>query len=204
MDNIKKTLIDQCILSHFVNPKESLIDRVYAACRLHNTIKGQELEVPGEFNEGRMWLPVSSMVHSFVKDTATNNTWGTRIWKKKQFIFFTPCLLEKKGRTDYIGMIEGGTVLSIGYPELEDLMISYAEVDKWIKYLSSKNEQYYQERAQLLHKEPIDRVAQFIKENPAFVGCTSQAVQASHVRLKRGGYINQLKKIKERNLIGQS
>jgi len=174
------------------------IELLIQHCRLIPALKYQELEAPGIFDDARAWFSIDAMVHSYYYCSHKFVKKGTRIWLKRQLIFFTSCLLKNETRTDYLQILEPGTLISIRYTHLLDLVNRYTELKKQINLVSVNNERQYHHRNLLLNKPAIERVREFEKENQLFTKLASREVMASHVGLTRQGYNLQLKKIRDK------
>jgi hypothetical protein len=164
--------------------------------KLQNATKYQELEMPGLAAEGRLWVTVHSMAHSYCYHHEKRSKCGTQIWRRGQFIFCPSSLLEGEVRNNYVAILEPSVILSISYPDLLDLMGRYHNVDVTIRALALKQEHYHRHRNLLLNQRPIERVKQLRVENPAFIHCTTQEVQAMHVNMSLRSYIDQVNKLK--------
>ena len=157
--------------------------------------KHKKIEVPGNFDDGKVWFAIDAMVHSFYfcPDTLTEK--GTRIWKKREFMFFSDGLFGHQYRTDYLETLEEGRLIYISYINIIELKNNYPALENQLRLLSLQNERYYHNRSLMLNKKPVERVRQLIKENPLFITISSKSTQAMHVNLTRNGYSNQLKKL---------
>jgi len=198
MELYKAQLIDKYVLPCF--EKTAKEDRYFvrdidSVCRLHKVVKFQELESPGAALEGRIWFPIIPLVHSYYLTPDEKCKWGSRIWKKQEFIFYSSSLLNQQLRCDYIEVLEAGELLSISYPNLLALMERYSEVHQRILQISASNERHYRYHNQLLNKPPLERVRQFEEENSLFAKVASNSIKAIHVGLTRQGYESQLKKL---------
>ena len=171
-------------------------DDISKRFRLHSCTKYQELEMPGPAAEGRLWVALQAMVHCYHYHPEKGSKCGMQIWKKRQFIFCPSSLLEDEARSTYISPLEHGPILSIGYPDLRDLMGRYHQVDTAIRSFALKQEHYYRKKSQLLNACPLERVRQFRAQNQAFINCSTQEVQAMHVNMSLRSYINQVNKLK--------
>lgn len=200
MENCKKALIVKYVVPALGNLSainNNFIDDLTACCRLIHALKYQQLETPGPFEEAYIWFSVEAMVHSYYYCPHKLVKKGTRIWKKREFILFSGCLLRKEQRTDYIEILEPGDVICIKYADLISLIERYPELEKPVKMTSIDNERCYHHRSLLLNKPVEERVKCFVAENKFFVRCTSQAIQAMHVNLSLRGYTAQLAKLKQ-------
>nr|WP_121273270.1 Crp/Fnr family transcriptional regulator [Pedobacter schmidteae] len=196
MNPYEKKLIDDLILPAFtqVTLSQKLINSLYELCRLHQVTKYQLLELPGPYYEGRLWFSVSAMVQAYYFCPDKQCKWGTRIWRKREFILNSASLLNQEFRTDYIEVLEPGNMLSITYVDLLSLIVEFPELEKQVQNIAACNERYYYNRTQLLNRPPFERVQQFEKENPLFVNVAGKDAIAMHVGLTRQGYYSQLKK----------
>ncbi|WEK20850.1 MAG: hypothetical protein P0Y49_06835 [Candidatus Pedobacter colombiensis] len=196
MNLYKKQLIDELILPAFnqLTVSQKLINSLYDLCSLHKAIKFQLLELPGPYFEGRLWFSVEAMVQAYYFCPYKQCKWGTRIWRRKEFILNSSSLLNQEFRTDYLEVLEPGDLLSITYIDLLKLMVEFPELEKQVQNISACNEMYYHRRNQLLNQPPLERVLQFEKENPLFINVAGKDAIAMHVGLTRQGYHNQLKR----------
>lgn len=198
MEPNKAKLIDKYVLPCFAKTAKEdryFVDDINSVCRLHKAVKFQELESPGAAQEGRIWFPIMPLVHSYYLTPDEKYKWGSRIWNKQEFIFYTSSLLNQQLRSDYIEVLEAGELLSISYPNLLALMERYPEVHQKIQQISASNERHYRYHNQLLNKPPLERVKQFEEENSLFTKVASNSIKAIHVGLTRQGYESQLKKL---------
>nr|WP_068892571.1 hypothetical protein [Pedobacter panaciterrae] len=198
MELYKAKLIDKHILPYFAKiAKENkyFVDSINSVCRLHKAVKFQELERPGAAQEGRIWFSIMPLSHSFYFSDDEKYRWGSRIWNRQEFIFYSSSLLDQQFRSDYIEVLEPGELLSISYPNLLALMDRYHEVYQKIMQLSASNERHYRYQNQLLNKPAVERVKQLEEENPLFAKVASNSVKAIHVGQTRQGYEKQLKKL---------
>ncbi|WEK21642.1 MAG: hypothetical protein P0Y49_10890 [Candidatus Pedobacter colombiensis] len=202
MDNCnihdKQKLITQYVIPSLgsqLSEDQGFITQLILHSRLILSIKNQQIETPGPFEDAYVWFSIDAMVHSYYFCPHRFVKKGTRIWKKREFILFTSCLLDQQLRTDYLEMLENGRMIFIKYAHVLSLMERYPELENQIKLVSINNERYYHNRNLMLNKPPVERVRQLIAENPLFVNSTSRSIQAMHVNLTRNGYANQLKKL---------
>ncbi len=175
----------------------NFIDDLTACCQLIHAFKYQLLERPGPFEEAYVWFSIEAMVHSYYYCPHRLRKTGTRIWKKREFILFSGCLVNKEYRTDHIEILEPGIVICIKYAHLISLIERYPELEKPIKMTSIDNERYYHHRSLLLNKPVQERIKCFVAENTFFVSFASQAIQAMHVNLSLRGYTAQLAKLRQ-------
>lgn len=197
MNPLKKHLIDDHILPAFdkLTVSEKLIGCLYEQCTLHQAVKYQLLELPGPYFEGRLWFSVDAMVQGYYFCPHKQTKWGTRIWKKREFILNSSSLLNRSFRADYLEILEPGNLLSITYIDLLKLMVEFPELEKQVQNIAACNELYYHNRMQLLNKPALERVAEFEKNNALFIKVAGKEANAMHVNLTRQGYSLQLRKL---------
>ncbi|MCD0488325.1 hypothetical protein LPB86_08795 [Pedobacter sp. MC2016-14] len=171
-------------------------------CRFHSVLKNQILESPGPRQEGYLWFTIQSFCQSYNYNHLEGNKSGTRIWQKREFIFYDWSLLDGELRGDSLQILESGDIISISYQNVIELMDKYDDIREAIKDLSRKNAAYYHHRNLLLNLPPALRVKQFREENRAFVNCFNQEIQAMHVNLSVRAYYNQLKKLQANTVAG--
>lgn len=196
MNAYKMKLIDALILPALdkITVSERLVSSLYESCTLHQAVKFQLLELPGPFDEGRLWFSVESMVQAYYFCSYRQSKWGTRIWKRREFILNYSSLLNKEFRPDYIEVLEPGELLSITYTGLLNLIAEFPELEKQVQGIAANNEHYYRNRTQLLNRPPLERVQEFEKDNALFVNIAGKEAIAMHVGLTRQGYHSQLRK----------
>lgn len=196
MNAYKKKLIDALMLPAFdkLTVSERLVSSLYESCTLHQAVRFQLLELPGPFDEGRLWFSVESMVQAYYFCPYRQCKWGTRIWRRREFILNSSSLLNEEFRTDYIEVLEPGELLSITYVDLLKLIAEFPELEKQVQSIAACNERYYRNRTQLLNRPPLERVQEFEKENSLFINIAGKDAIAMHVGLTRQGYHSQLKK----------
>ncbi len=196
MNAFKKKLIDALLLPALdrLNVSEKLVSSLYESCTLHQAVKFQLLEFPGLYEDGRLWFSMEAMVQAYYFCPYKQCKWGTRIWRRREFILNSSSLLHQEFRTDYIEVLEPGDLLSITYVDLLKLMTEFPELGKQVQSIAASNERYYRNRTQLLNRPPLERVQEFEKENSLFINIAGKEAIAMHVGLTRQGYHNQLKK----------
>ncbi|TCD01238.1 cyclic nucleotide-binding domain-containing protein [Pedobacter psychroterrae] len=199
MDRIAEIIVLH-VLPHFAGHEtelQSLKIDLYNLCAYHQVLSRQVLESPGGFEQGRLWLSVSAVVHSYYFCEDRKENCGRQVWKKKEFILDTVSLLDKDQRIDYVQALEAGEFISIRYPDLYWLMERHHVVRQKLDQLARFQQRYYREHIQLLNKPPLERVRQFEAKKPLFAKIASNSIKATHVVLTRQGYENQLKKIRK-------
>lgn len=196
MNAYKKKLIDALLLPALdrLDVSEKLLSNLYESCTLHQAVKFQLLEFPGPYEDGRLWFSMEAMVQAYYFCPYKQCKWGTRIWRRREFILNSSSLLDQEFRTDYIEVLEPGDLLSITYVDLLKLMAEFPELGKQVQSIAASNERYYRNRTQLLNRPPLERVQEFGKENSLFINIAGKEATAMHVGLTRQGYHNQLKK----------
>jgi|GEM_PF-756743 len=200
LENYKKKLIMEYVLPAFgecQRDKEWVVNRIAGICRLQQAVKCQQMEVPGSHENGYLWFSVSGIVHGYYYNNDRDMKTGTRIWKKREFIFDGSSLFHEEDRPDYIEALEPGEILSISYAEMRKLMNELPGVEKHMRHLHVKTEHHYRHLNHLINKPPLQRVKEFEQENPLFGAIASNSTKAMHVGLTRQGYELQLKRLKE-------
>ena len=166
-------------------------------CKLQSTVKYQLLEAPGSHEEGQLWFAIDAMVHAYHYCPVKKCKWGSRIWKKQEFIVSGPSLLHQQPLTDYIEVLEPGRVLSIGYTDLTGLMARYPELALQLQHIGIENEGYYRHRNWLLTQPAWLRIKQFKAENVLFMRVASHGCVATHIGMALRTYAEYLKRGKE-------
>lgn len=196
MNAYKKKLIDALVLPAFdrLTVSEKLLSSLYESCTLHQAVKFQLLELPGPYGDGRLWFSFEAMVQAYYFCPYKQCKWGTRIWRRREFILNSSSLINQEFRTDYIEVLEPGDLLSITYIDLLKLIREFPELEKQVQSIAASNERYYHNRTKLLNRPPLERVQEFEKENSLFINIAGKDAIAMHVGLTRQGYHSQLKK----------
>lgn len=191
MTNNKTELVAAYLMPAFnvvaENNKELFTD-LCKVCRLHQTVKYQMLEMPDADEEGRLWFAIDALVHAYHYCPVKKCKWGSRIWKRQEFIVYSASLEHQQPRTDYIEVLEPGRVLSIGYADLNDLMVRYPVLALQLRHIAIANERYYAHRNRLLKLPAVQRIELFKEENGLFMQLASQAVVAAHLGMSLRGY----------------
>jgi hypothetical protein len=198
MDSQKKKLIDQHLLPAFscVNDgKDELAEHLYSMCCWHQAIRSQVLESPGDHHSGRAWFSIDAMVQSYYYCPVMNLKWGSRIWKKHEFIVYCSSLMHHIARPDYIEILEPGEILSISYNDLSILINRFPILLKSIQDIAIGNEKYYHDHSLLVRQPPLKRVSVFEQWHPLFVKVAGRDAMAMHIGLTRQGYNQQLRKL---------
>ena len=175
-----------------INLEASLVNELLMRCRFHHGRKYGTLENPGPRNEGHVWFTIDAMCQHYFYNPEKAKKIGTRIWHKRQFIFDASSLLEGTPRRDTLELLEKTDIISMSYADLDELMDRYKDIKTAIKELSIKYGFYFQHKSEVVGKQPLPRVKQFIEENEDFLKCSTQEIQAMHVNLSREGYRLQL------------
>lgn len=174
-----------------------ILSKISNSCQLHHVLKSQQLESPGRHEEGAVWFSIQAMAHSYCYNTVRNISLGTRIWKRREFMFNQLSLFKGDYRDEYIEMLEPGEVLSIPYGKLRQLMEEIPEMEAYIQSLHLTAEHYFKRQYILVNDPPLQRVKKFEAENPLFCSVASNTIKAMHVCLSRQGYELQLKQLKQ-------
>lgn len=197
METFKLNTIEKYLLTimHVSAEKAAIIlPHLVTLMRLQKVLKNQLIEVPGPAEEGRIWLSINAMAHSY-SIGKYKNLYGCMIWKKLELMFFSSSLINNADRINYIQILEPGYVLSISYPDALRLKTKYDEIKAHLEHIAANNEQAYLHRNVLLHEPPQQRVLQFEAENQLFIKVASGEIKAMHVGLSRQGYADQKKKM---------
>ncbi|WP_316817988.1 hypothetical protein [Pedobacter nyackensis] len=198
METFKLNTIEKYLLTTMhISPErtEVILPYLVEFARLQKVLKNQLIEVPGPAAEGRIWLSLNAMTHSYSICQNNHNLCGCMIWKKLELMVFSGSLINHVDRINYIQILEPGYVLSISYPDALILKREFDEINKHLEHIAAKNELAYLHRNVLLHELPQQRVQQFEAENPLFIKVASGDIKAMHVGLSRQGYADQKKKI---------
>lgn len=179
---------------------EQLTNRIDEVARIQSVRKYQELESEGPAEDGRAWLSIDAMVHSFYYSKTCNCHWGNQIWRKFEPILFPSSLIDSEYRVNYIQVLEPGWVISISYPDLRILRDEFLEIKQHIEHISQINERAYRQRIMLLNEQSVQKLIKFEGENPLFTTIASKSIKAMHLGLSRQGYNLLQRKIKERKL----
>lgn len=165
-----------------------LMERAVQITRIQKALKNQILESPGPASEGRAWLSVHAMVHSYYFNEKTQSNIGTYIWEKNEPIIFNSSLFHDIPRMHTIQMIEAGPVLSIAYRDLLDLRNAFPEIAQHLEELSLQKEQSYQDRIILLNAPTQERIIHFEAHNPLFSQVANSTIKAMHLGICRQSY----------------
>jgi len=198
MDSQKKKLIDQHLLPAFScinDEKDELAAYLYNMCCWHQAVRNQVLESPGDYQNGRAWFSIDAMVQSYYYCPFMNLKWGSRIWKKHEFIVYCSSLMHHIPRHDYIEILEPGIILSISYSDLSILINRFPALLKSIQDIAINNEKYYHDHSLLVRQPPLKRVSIFEQWHPLFVKVAGRDAMAMHIGLTRQGYNQQLRKL---------
>ena len=171
MNDLKQKLLLSYLQSKLLVPaakQPELMERAVQITRIQKALKNQVLESPGPAAEGRAWLSVNAMVHSYYFNEKTQSNIGTYIWEKNEPIIFNNSLFQDKPRNHTIQMIEAGPVLSMSYQDLLDLRNAFPEIAQHMEELSIQKEQSYQDRIILLNAPTQERIIHFEADNPLF------------------------------------
>lgn len=201
LEQHKQQLIKEFMLPLFGECQETpeiILSKINNICQLHHVLKSQQLESPGSHEEGTVWFSIQAMAHSYHYHKIRKVSFGTRIWKKREFIFDPFSLLQNDFREEYLEMLEPGEVLSIPYGKMRLLMDEIPEIATYIKRFSLISDQYFRHQLILVHDSPLQRVEAFEAENPLFCAIASNTIKAMHVGLSRQGYEAQLKRLRNR------
>lgn len=199
MENHKKLLIDQYLLPALgnLNSNDVLICRFYELVKLTNAIKHQPLELPGSSKDGRLWFPIRSVCHSYTYNDLTKKKQGTRVYKKRQFVFNVDSLIDDEHRNEYIEILEPGEVLHISYMELRQLMQQFSDLHTAITMHCHLQGKYVRHHDLLLKEEPLERLRRFRMEQQEFIRCTNHLTQALHLQMSLRSYDFYLKMLKD-------
>lgn len=202
MEDIKRKILLNYLqgkLAYPVAKHDELIKQAFEIARIEYAIKYQILEDDGPAEEGRAWLSVNAMAHSFYYNEKTKTNVGTYIWEKADPIFFSGSLLHGKPRTQSIQMLQNGYVVSISYENLLNLLKAFPVIAKHVEDLGSLREQRYQQRITHLSAPTPERIIQFEANNPNFSCIANSTIKAMHVGLCRQTYNAVKKKINDQN-----
>lgn len=195
----KRTLILQYVAPSMginTTDNERLIEELIAHCHLHTVIKLQLIEIPGDWQDGRIWFSINAMSHCYYNHPQAQLKCGRQIWKKQEFIFDSYSFYEQQPRSDYIQAIEPGTFISISYPVLHWLQERFPVIKERLIRLSRCQQAYYRDHVQLLNNPALQKVMLFITLHKLFSSVASNAINSMHVGLTRQNYEVQLKNLK--------
>lgn len=199
MNDLKQKLLLSYLQSKLLVPaakQPELMERAVQITRIQKALKNQVLESPGPAAEGRAWLSVNAMVHSYYFNEKTQSNIGTYIWEKNEPIIFNNSLFQDKPRNHTIQMIEAGPVLSMSYQDLLDLRNAFPEIAQHMEELSIQKEQSYQDRIILLNAPTQERIIHFEADNPLFSQVANSTIKAMHLGICRQTYDRAKKQIK--------
>lgn len=201
METFKKKIIEQYIQTKMTVPayeQQVMVEKISRICHLQTARKYQEIESEGRAEDGRVWLSIEAMTHSFHYSKTGNCNWVTQIWKKFELILFPRSLIKGEYRNQYVQMLEPGRVLSVSYSDVLALREEYKAIETHIEQISITNELAYQQRLMLLNESSPQQLIRLQEENPLFYAIASQAVKAMHIGLTRQGYGLLEKKMREK------
>ncbi|MDH5825875.1 Crp/Fnr family transcriptional regulator [Sphingobacterium sp. SG20118] len=199
MNDLKQKLLLSYLQSKLLVPaakQPELMERAVQITRIQKALKNQVLESPGPAAEGRAWLSVNAMVHSYYFNEKTQSNIGTYIWEKNEPIIFNNSLFQDMPRNHTIQMIEAGPVLSMSYQDLLDLRNAFPEIAQHMEELSIQKEQSYQDRIILLNAPTQERIIHFEADNPLFSQVANSTIKAMHLGICRQTYDRAKKQIK--------
>lgn len=199
MNDLKQKLLLSYLQSKLLVPaakQPELMERAVQITRIQKALKNQVLESPGPAAEGRAWLSVNAMVHSYYFNEKTQSNIGTYIWEKNEPIIFNNSLFQDMPRNHTIQMIEAGPVLSMSYQDLLDLRNAFPEIAQHMEELSIQKEQSYQDRIILLNAPTQERIIHFEAYNPLFSQVANSTIKAMHLGICRQTYDRAKKQIK--------
>ncbi|AIM38052.1 hypothetical protein KO02_16190 [Sphingobacterium sp. ML3W] len=199
MNDLKQKLLLSYLQSKLLVPaakQPDLMERAVQITRIQKALKNQVLESPGPAAEGRAWLSVNAMVHSYYFNEKTQSNIGTYIWEKNEPIIFNNSLFQDMPRNHTIQMIEAGPVLSMSYQDLLDLRNAFPEIAQHMEELSIQKEQSYQDRIILLNAPTQERIIHFEADNPLFSQVANSTIKAMHLGICRQTYDRAKKQIK--------
>nr|WP_121272156.1 hypothetical protein [Pedobacter schmidteae] len=195
-DELKHWLIEQYLLPALdltVKNNTDVLAELYQSIKLLRVVKYQVLETPED--EGRLWLPIDAMVHAYHYCEVGQCPQGIRIWRKLELILQPASLFGQQPLTDYIETLEGGRVLSIGYPVLRKLMAGCPPLFGALLKAGIANERYYHQQSKLLQMSNSARLLVLKKEIPLFIRIACQRLVAMHTGMPLRTYCDQLKKM---------
>lgn len=177
--------------------QDYIVNRLSEVCRLQKAAKLEVIELPGSSKDGRIWLSLDAMTHSYFYCEQTQSKFGRLIWKKNEPMLSGISLFDDEDRIDCLQIIESGELLSISYPDFRLLMNDIYEIRESINPIVRQNKRIYIENNRLLNLPGIQRVAEFEKTNKLFCHTACNEIKAMHIGLTRQTYETHSKKLKQ-------